>query len=101
MEVLKMAGFSSITFANNHFRVQGQQGGNDTINTAIELGIDYVGGGKTIEESRRILFKKLNNYNIAFINVFENEFSIATSKYGGSNSFDINSIVEDIKLPNK
>lgn len=97
MEVLKMAGFSSITLANNHFRDQGQQGVNDTINTAIELGIDYVGGGKTIEESRRILFKKLNNYNIAFINVCENEFSIATSNYGGSNSFDIVSIVEDIK----
>lgn len=96
MEVLKEVGFNTVTLANNHFRDQGQQGVEQTIKTAQSLNMDYVGGGISLEESRKILYKKANDKTIAIINVCENEFSIATNQYGGSNPLDIISVYEDI-----
>ena len=96
MEVLKDAGFNTVTLANNHFRDQGQQGVEQTIKAAQLLHMDYVGGGISLEESRKILYKRINNKTVAIINVCENEFSIATNQYGGSNPLDIISVYEDI-----
>lgn len=96
IEVLKEAGFTILTLANNHFRDQGQSGIECTLHYTKENSIDIVGGGKTLQEARQILFKKINNETIAIINVCEHEFSIASEKYGGSNPLDFINLHKDI-----
>ncbi|MBQ6062290.1 MAG: CapA family protein [Prevotella sp.] len=101
MEVIKEAGFNTITLANNHFRDQGQQGIECTIQYAKENSIDFVGGGATLLEARKILYKRIKDETIAIINVCEHEFSIATEEYGGSNPLDLINLYEDINTAKK
>lgn len=96
IEVLKEAGFNILTLANNHFRDQGQNGVECTLLQTKENKIDVVGGGKTRQEARNILYKKINNSILAIINVCEHEFSVATEDYGGSNPIDFINLHEDI-----
>lgn len=96
IEVLKEAGFNTITLANNHFRDQGQIGVECTLHYVNDNNLDIVGGGKAFQDARKILFKKVNNETIAIINVCEHEFSIATDEYGGSNPLDLINLHEDI-----
>lgn len=96
IEVLKEAGFNILTLANNHFRDQGQNGVECTLLHTKDNKIDVVGGGKTQQEARNILFKRVNNSILAIINVCEHEFSIATEDYGGSNPIDFINLHEDI-----
>lgn len=46
VQVLKDAGFSACTLANNHFLDQGQNGVNCTIDVCNELNIRVIGGGQ-------------------------------------------------------
>lgn len=85
LDVLKYAGFSMITLANNHFYDYGDVGVNDTINYCKRLNIDFVGGGVNIQEAQQIVYKNIKEKKIAFINICENEFSIANEIHGGSN----------------
>ena len=101
LEVLKEVGFNTITLANNHFRDQGQQGVDCTIDAAKLLEMDYVGGGKTLEEARRILYKDVDGKKLAIINVCEHEFSIASAEYGGSNPLDTIDTFKDIMMAKK
>ncbi len=96
LEVLKEAGFNTLTLANNHFRDQGQHGVDCTIRYARDLEFDTVGGGKNIHDARKILYKKVREEIIAIINICEHEFSIATDTYGGSNPLDLINLHEDI-----
>ena len=101
LEVLKDAGFNTVTLANNHFRDQGQNGVDYTIECAKILGLDYVGGGKSLNEARQILYKVVNEEKIAIINVCEQEFSVATQNYGGSNPLDIVDVFNDVQIAKK
>lgn len=85
VDALKYAGFSCVTLANNHFLDYGAKGVEDTIHTLSEKGIDYVGGGRNIEEAEKILYKNINGSILAIINCCEHEFSIATNSTAGSN----------------
>ncbi len=85
LDAILYAGFDGVTLANNHFRDYGDIGVDDTLRKCKEKGIDTVGGGKTLEEVGRILYKQLKGQTLAIINVCEEEFSIATDKHGGSN----------------
>lgn len=89
VEVLKDAGFNVITLANNHFRDQGEQGVNDTLETICMNGLHYVGGGENINEANRTLHYNVADKRIAIINACEHEFSIAGKNSGGSNPLDI------------
>ena len=93
---LKEIGFNLFTLANNHFFDQGQQGVENTLDTCRQYGIEYVGGGKDINEARKVLYKEVNGKCIAIINVCEHEFSIANTAHGGSNPLDLIHIQEDI-----
>ena len=96
IEVLKEAGFNTITLANNHFRDQGQKGVEYTLQSAKDNQIDIVGGGMTLQEARQILYKRIKDETIAIINVCEHELSIATDESGGSNPLDLINLHEDI-----
>ena len=86
--VLREAGFNCVTLANNHFRDYGSEGVKRTTELLDKAGIDHVGGGNNIEEAAAILYKQIKGENVAFINVCENEFSIADGNRGGSAPLD-------------
>ena len=96
MEVVREAGFDMITLANNHFRDQGQEGVKDTLDSARKLGLDYVGGGENLAEAKKTKFVSIKNVKFAFLNYCEQEYSIATDNYGGSNPYDIINITKAI-----
>lgn len=84
MKCVAQAGFNCVTLANNHFRDFGQVGVEDTLLACKKFGMDYVGGGKDMEEAERILYKEIDGLRLAIINICENEWSIASEKHGGS-----------------
>lgn len=84
MEAIQQAGFNCVTLANNHFYDYGDKGVLDTLSACKNWNIDFVGGGKNIEEAETILFKNFGEHSLALINFCENEWSIATEKTGGS-----------------
>lgn len=102
ISVLKEAGFTGVTLANNHFRDYGSEGVRQTIEALDTAGIDHVGGGNNIKEASRIMYKQITGNNVAFINVCETEFSIADENRGGAVPLDTidvyHSIVEAHKM---
>lgn len=88
VSVLKEAGFTCVTLANNHFRDYGSEGVKLTIEALDDAGVDHVGGGNNIKEATNILYKQIAGKNVAFINVCENEFSIADENRGGAAPLD-------------
>ena len=84
VEALKVAGFNCVTLANNHFRDQGEQGVNDTLQACSDFGVDYVGGGHNLEEASSTLYQNINGSTLAIVNFCENEWSIASHDHGGS-----------------
>ncbi len=94
---LKDAGFDCVTLANNHFRDYGDEGVKRTLAALKEQGIDYVGGGENIGEAIKTLYKSIDGISVAFINVCENEFSIAGESRGGSAPLDVIDVCHRIK----
>jgi len=88
VSAIKYAGFDCATLANNHFRDFGDGGCNQTLEELDTQGIDHVGGGKTLADAQRILYKVFEGQKIAFVNFCENEFSIATETTAGSAPMD-------------
>jgi len=97
VEVIKEAGFNMITLANNHFRDQGQTGVMDTLHSAVKVGLDYVGGGENLVEAQKTKYVTIKDKKFAFLNFCEQEYSIATDHYGGSNPYDIINITRAIQ----
>ena len=83
---LKKCGVDAVTLANNHFYDYGKKAVALTIRELTDKNIDYVGGGNTDEERRRILYKSFGDIRIAFINYCEHEFSVQNEC--GSNGLD-------------
>ena len=94
---LKESGFDCVTLANNHFRDYGDEGVRRTLAALKENNIDYVGGGESIEEACKTLFKNIGGINLAIINVCENEFSIAGESRCGSAPIDVIDVCNRIK----
>lgn len=88
VNLLKDAGFDSVTLANNHIRDFGDAGVINTISALREAGMEYVGGGATIDEAERTLFKTIGGKTIAIINVCEHEFSLASENRCGAAPLD-------------
>ena len=101
VEVLKDVGFDVFTLANNHFYDQGQTGVEETIEACLLNGVKVVGGGKNIEDARKLLILEKEDKRVAIINACEHEFSIATNEHGGSNPLDLINIQEDIENARK
>lgn len=89
IDALKWAGFDCVTLANNHFFDYGEVGVRDTIEACQSFSLDYVGGGNTIDEASKILYKEIEGQKLAIINCCEHEFSIATDKSGGCNPLNV------------
>lgn len=89
VDAIRYAGFKCVTLANNHFRDYGDRGCILTMERLKELDVSFVGAGRNLEESQRILFNTINGKTLAIINVCEHEYSIATSKSAGSAPLDL------------
>ena len=87
--LLKEAGFSAVTLANNHIRDYGDDGVRNTIAALKNAALDYVGGGLDINEADAVLYKQVKGKTLAVINVCEHEFSIATEKQCGAAALDV------------
>lgn len=85
LSVIKQAGFSCVTLANNHFADFGHQSVLESLKNINKVGLDYVGGGENLVMAGKNLYKKIGGQTIAFISACENEFTIATKEQGGSN----------------
>ena len=85
VEAIKWAGFDLLCLANNHFRDYGDSAVKRTIESASKNGLDIVGGGFNIDSASKTFYKTIKGVKIGFINVCENEFSIATENRCGSN----------------
>lgn len=94
---LKECGFDCVTLANNHFRDYGDEGVKRTLIALEQQGIDYMGGGENLEEASKTLHKTIDGKKAAFINVCENEFSIASESRGGSAPIDVVGVCHRIK----
>lgn len=101
VSVLKEAGFTGVTLANNHFRDYGSEGVRRTIEALDAAGIDHVGGGNNINEAYHILYKQIEGENVAFINVCETEFSIADENRGGAVPLDTIDVYHSIAEAHK
>ena len=100
INTLKSLGFNLLCLANNHFFDYGQQGVVDTIDTCIKNNIGYVGGGKNLLESIKPYIFTQNNFELAIVNICEEEFNHANQNHGGSNNFDIidtYKLIKDLK----
>lgn len=97
LHYLKECGFDCVTLANNHFRDYGEEGVRRALTALKENGIDYMGGGESIDEACKTLYKIINEISVAFINVCENEFSIAGESRGGSAPLDVIDVCHRIK----
>lgn len=88
VDAVKYAGFNCVTLANNHFRDYGDSGCISTLNELNKQNVDYVGGGKNLQEAQQILYKEINGKKLAIVNFCENEFSIATANSAGAAPLD-------------
>lgn len=85
---MKYAGFNCATLANNHFRDFGDSGCLTTLEELEAQDMDYVGGGKTLAEAQKVLYKEIQGKKVAIVNFCENEFSIATATTAGAAPLD-------------
>lgn len=87
-------GISCVTLANNHFYDYGDRGVNVTIESLVQKGVLYVGGGRSRDEINKILYIELDEAKIAVLNYCEHEYSIQDSI--GSNPLNPISIYYDL-----
>lgn len=84
-QVLKEAGFSMTTLANNHILDYGQVGLQETIQTLDAYKIAHVGAGLNLQEAQKIYYSSEGKQTVAIINCCEHEFSIASETEAGAN----------------
>ena len=95
--VLKKLGITCLGLSNNHIFDFGIKGYEDTIKTLDEVGIEYTGFGKDLQDSRRNYYYELNGEKICIIAVCEHEYSYALEDRMGSRPFDEFETIEDIR----
>lgn len=84
LQVLQKTGFGLFTLANNHLKDFGEQGVLDTLNALREQRIPFVGAGRNLAEARQPFLYEQNGKTVGFLNVCENESSIASNFKAGS-----------------
>ena len=85
IEAIKHGHFNLLTLSNNHIMDQGEKGLFSTIDLCKKNNIEFFGAGTNLEDASRILYKKINNKQFAFLNFSEIEFSTADVDKPGSN----------------
>ena len=82
IQAYKAMNVNLLTLANNHILDQGDDGFISTRQVLTDNGIDFVGGGATLEEASKPYVFEIENKKIGVYACAEREFSIATQVYG-------------------
>jgi poly-gamma-glutamate capsule biosynthesis protein CapA/YwtB (metallophosphatase superfamily) len=82
--------------ANNHVMDFGEQGLQSTVQTLRQLGIQTVGAGANLEESRRPLLQEINGLKLALINVAEGEEAKASATRAGAAPLDVEFVCSQV-----
>ena len=103
---LEASGIDIVSLTGNHNNDYGASSNTSTINTYIEKGWDYFGGGLDAEDAAKILYKEVNGNTIAFIgyNYYDTMLgtgAIATSSHAGANSYSESKMENDIEEAHK
>lgn len=101
ISVLKETGFNLFTLANNHLKDYGVKGVTDTIEACSEVGVKIIGAGVNISEARKTYIWNSEGKRIAFVNVCENESSIASDNEPGSAPVNEINLFYDINAAKK
>lgn len=88
-EAVRYAGFTGVTFANNHILDYGAEGLRRTVECCRNQGLDVVGVGDDLEDAGKILYLEKEGEMLAVVNCCEHEFSIATDTEAGANPLDL------------
>lgn len=99
IKYLKEVGVDVVTLANNHFYDYGEEGVVQSLICLKDNNIQYVGGGRTEEEKRKILYVERDNCKVAILNYCEAEFSVKVG--GGSNHVNPIDVYYDIQESKK
>lgn len=94
---LRAMGVNAVNLSNNHILDHGEKGLKSTINACEEYGVEYFGAGKNLKSAKKPLIKTINNKQIGFIGIAENEFSIASNTTWGANPVDVIEIVRTLR----
>lgn len=94
--LLRYLGINVATLANNHIRDYGNKGVVDTLTTCKDLNIKTIGAGKSTNDARNVLYLRIKERRLAFLNYTENEFANATVDRSGANPFDLINILHDL-----
>lgn len=94
---LQWLGFKMLTMANNHFLDYGKDALLNSMRLAAKYGFQTIGAGLNLSEASQYKTVEINDKKIAFINVCEHEFSIATDNEAGCNPLNIIDVSNDIR----
>lgn len=65
VRAVKRAGFTVVSFANNHAMDYGDEGMEDAVKAFEEVGLDYVGAGKEVERAKQIFYTERKGMRVA------------------------------------
>lgn len=88
LELIRKAGFSGVTLANNHFADYGAEGVKESLLLLDEYKLWHVGAGLNASAAAQIKYLQVGDRNIAVINACEHEFTIASDEKTGCNALD-------------
>lgn len=74
VDLLKQAGFSHVSLANNHIYDYGELAFKQTLAGLLESGIKFVGAGESFEKSYKPLVLEKDGVRIGLLGACENEF---------------------------
>ena len=85
IDALLLAGFNSVTLANNHLRDYGDMGVSDTLFHLERKGVMHVGAGLDLDEAKKSMMVNIGGCKICIINACEQEFSLSGRAKAGAN----------------
>ena len=88
LSVLKKAGLSALSLANNHILDYGAQGLLDTLAAAQAEQMPTFGAERSAETAAKPLIVSINDWRVGFLSFAEEEFNIAYYNAPGANLFD-------------
>jgi poly-gamma-glutamate capsule biosynthesis protein CapA/YwtB (metallophosphatase superfamily) len=102
IETLLTSGIDLIGLTGNHNNDYGSKYNTNTINTYIDKGISYYGGGLDATDAAKPFITEIDGTKIAFLgyNYYDsmlNSGAIATDSHAGSNSYSSDKVKENIE----
>ena len=96
-EILSYLNCQLVATANNHFKDYGWNGMQDSYTALEENGISWLGSGENIKEASIPFYFEKNDIKISFLNMTEQEWSIASFDIEGCNPINFPYALQQIQ----